>query len=137
MINKLFDLTMIRFLMVGVINTIVGTGIMFLLYNFVGCSYWFSSAANYIVGGCISYFLNKFFTFKNRDKSWLQVLKFIATVFFCYFIGFGVAKPVTMWMLNTQPIKVQENIAMCIGMCLYVVLNYFIQKIVVFNTKMK
>lgn len=137
MIKKFCNSTMIRFLMVGVINTIVGTGTMFLLYNFVGCSYWLSSSANYIVGGCVSYFLNKFFTFKNRDKSWLQVLKFIATVFFCYFIGFGVAKPITMWLLDTQPIEVQENIAMCIGMCLYVVLNYFIQKIVVFNTEMK
>lgn len=137
MIKKFLDPTMIRFLMVGVINTIVGTGTMFLLYNFVGCSYWFSSSANYIVGGCVSYFLNKFFTFKNREKSWLQVLKFIMTVVFCYFIGFGVAKPVTMWLLDTQPIVIQENIAMCIGMCLYVVLNYFIQKFMVFNTNMK
>lgn len=137
MIKNFFDPTMIRFFMVGVINTLVGTGTMFLLYNFAGCSYWFSSAANYVVGGCVSYFLNKFFTFRNREKSWFQVLKFIMTVVFCYFIGFGVAKPVTMWLLDTQPIVVQENIAMCIGMCLYVVLNYFIQKFIVFNTNIK
>ena len=32
---KLIDKTTIKFLLVGVINTIVGTSIMFLLYNVV------------------------------------------------------------------------------------------------------
>ena len=51
---------MLRFLLVGVVNTLVGAGIMFLLYNLAGCSYWLSSAANYIVGGVVSYFLKLF-----------------------------------------------------------------------------
>lgn len=55
------DKTMIRFLVVGVINTIVGTGTMFLLYNVAGCNYWVSSAGNYVVGSIVSYFLNKFY----------------------------------------------------------------------------
>ena len=29
---------MLRFLLVGVVNTLVGAGIMFLLYNLAGCS---------------------------------------------------------------------------------------------------
>lgn len=63
--KKFFDPSMLRFLLVGVVNTLVGAGIMFLLYNLAGCSYWLSSAANYIVGGVVSYFLNKYYTFKN------------------------------------------------------------------------
>ena len=58
--KKFFDPSMLRFLLVGVVNTLVGAGIMFLLYNLAGCSYWLSSAANYIVGGVVSYFLNKY-----------------------------------------------------------------------------
>ena len=46
--KKFFDPSMLRFLLVGVVNTLVGAGIMFLLYNLAGCSYWLSSAANYI-----------------------------------------------------------------------------------------
>lgn len=30
---KFIDITTIKFLMVGVINTLVGTGLMFILYN--------------------------------------------------------------------------------------------------------
>lgn len=38
--SKLIDITTIKFLIVGVINTLVGTGVMFVLYNFFSVSYW-------------------------------------------------------------------------------------------------
>ena len=54
--QKLIDITTVKFLLVGVINTLVGTGTMFGLYNCLGCSYWVSSAGNYIVGSiAVSY----------------------------------------------------------------------------------
>lgn len=40
----------IKFLIVGVVNTLFGAAIMFGLYNLAGCSYWLSSAANYFFG---------------------------------------------------------------------------------------
>lgn len=43
------DRTAIKFVLVGVINTLFGTAIMFGLYNLAGCSYWVSSAANYFL----------------------------------------------------------------------------------------
>ena len=67
--EKLFDQTVLRFLLVGVLNTLVGCGTMFLLYNLAGVSYWLSSAANYVVGGIVSFFLNKYFTFRQKDKN--------------------------------------------------------------------
>lgn len=42
---KLIDKTTIKFLLVGIVNTIVGTSIMFLLYNIAHMNYWISSAA--------------------------------------------------------------------------------------------
>ena len=70
--KKFFDPSMLRFLLVGVVNTLVGAGIMFLLYNLAGCSYWLSSAANYIVGGIVSFCLNKYFTFQSKTREWSQ-----------------------------------------------------------------
>lgn len=66
MTKRLLDSTVIKFLMVGVLNTLVGAGTMFLLYNLAGWTYWLSSAANYVVGGIVSFFLNKYFTFQNK-----------------------------------------------------------------------
>lgn len=133
-IKEIFlDKTMLKFLMVGVVNVTVGAGTMFLLYNLAGCSYWMSSAANYIVGGIVSFFLNKYFTFQNKERSWMQVVKFAALVAACYFIAYGLAKPMAIWALSSQPLNIQENVAMCIGTCLYTLLNYLGQRFFAFK----
>ena len=131
--QNIFDETLTKFLLVGVFNTLVGTGTMFLLYNLAGCSYWLSSAANYIVGGTVSFFLNKYFTFQSQGLSWKQVGKFIITVSACYLLAYGVAKPLTLHFLAGYAVQIQENAAMLVGMCLYTGLNYFGQRFFAFN----
>ena len=69
-ISAFFDRQFLKFCLVGIANTIVGTAVMYGLYNLAGCGYWFSSAMNYVVGSILSYFLNKYFTFKSRGQSW-------------------------------------------------------------------
>ena len=61
-LSKFLDKTFLRFVIVGVINTIFGTAIMFVFYNVFHLSYWISSASNYFFGSILSYFLNKHFT---------------------------------------------------------------------------
>ena len=133
--SKLFDKTMVKFLLVGVVNTLVGAGTMFLLYNLAHCSYWISSAANYVVGGIVSFFLNKYFTFQNKDWSWGQVGKFIVSVSVCYLLAYGLAKPLTLHLLAGQTQSIQENVAMLVGMCLYTALNYLGQRFFAFKVK--
>jgi putative flippase GtrA len=131
--SGLFDKTMLKFLLVGVVNTLVGTGTMFLLYNLAGCSYWVSSAANYIVGGVVSFFLNKYFTFQSKGWSWKQVVRFAVNVSVCYLLAYGLAKPLVLHLLAGQAVAVQENVAMLVGMCLYTALNYFGQRFFAFR----
>lgn len=131
--KQFIDKTVIKFLLVGIFNTLVGGGTMFLLYNLAHCSYWFSSAANYVIGSIISFFLNKYFTFQNHEKSWKQVAKFIVNVAICYIIAYGVAKPVVMHLLSGRSVRLQENMAMFIGMGLYTLLNYFGQRFFAFK----
>ena len=133
--KKLMDPTMFKFLLVGVFNTLVGCGTMFLLYNLAGCSYWLSSAANYIVGGVVSFFLNKYFTFQNHERSWKQVIRFAVNVAVCYLLAYGIAKPLTLHALAGQPVNIQENVAMLAGMCLYTALNYVGQRFWAFRSK--
>lgn len=134
---RIIDKTMFRFLLVGVINTIVGCGTMFLLYNLAGCSYWLSSAANYVLGGIVSFFLNKYFTFESGAWSWRQVWRFTLNVAVCYFIGYGLAKPAVRLLLTDYSVKVQENLAMLVGMCLYTALNYLGQRFFAFKSDVK
>ena len=133
--KKFFDPSMLRFLLVGVVNTLVGAGIMFLLYNLAGCSYWLSSAANYIVGGVVSYFLNKYYTFKNPERSWKQVLRFALNVAVCWLLAYGIAKPLALRLLAGFDEKLQTNAAMLAGLCLYTALNYLGQRFFAFRAK--
>lgn len=129
------DNTLFKFLIVGVFNTLVGCGTMFLLYNLAHCSYWVSSAANYIVGGIVSFFLNKYYTFGNKKWEWAQVWKFVLNVTVCYLLGYSLAKPITLRLLEGQAVRVQENVAMLVGMCLYTGLNYLGQRFFAFRGK--
>lgn len=135
--SKLIDMTTIKFLVVGVINTLVGTGVMFVLYNFFSVSYWVSSAANYVVGSILSYFLNKYFTFQNKEKSLMQIIRFIINIAACYLLAYGAAKPFVTMVLLRMNEKVQGNVSMLVGMCLFVILNYFGQRWFVFKGEEK
>lgn len=121
--------------MTGILNTIVGTAVMFGLYNLAHCDYWVSSAANYIVGSILSFFLNKYFTFENKGWSWKQVFRFVLNIAVCYLVAYGIAKPAVKMVFSGFAINIQENLAMFVGMCLFTALNYLGQRFYAFSDK--
>ena len=64
-LKKYLDPSVFRFLLVGLVNTLFGTAIMFVFYNVFHFGYWFSSASNYVLVSILSYFLNKNYTFRS------------------------------------------------------------------------
>lgn len=125
----------VKFIIVGIINTLFGTAIMFGLYNLAGCSYWISSAANYLFGSILSFFLNKTFTFQNKDSLKNTVPRFVVNILVCYLLAYGIAKPVTLYVLQGVSVTIQENMAMFVGMCLFTALNYLGQRYFAFKEK--
>lgn len=132
-LKNLIDETFCKFIVVGAINTLFGTSIMFLFYNVFHLSYWISSASNYFFGSILSYFLNKNFTFKNKVDGFRSIMYFILNISICYLVAYGIAKPVVKYMLSSFGKVTQENIAMFVGMCLFVVMNYLGQRFIVFG----
>jgi putative flippase GtrA len=129
------DKTFFKFIIVGMINTIIGSGLMFLLYNFLSVDYWLSSAANYIAGSIVSFFLNKYFTFAVKEWTLLMVLAFITNIAVCYFFAYGLARSVMNYLLRHSPLNIRENIALFTGMCLFTAINYIGQRMFVFKSK--
>lgn len=130
-VNKVF----VKFLIVGIINTIFGTVIMFLAYNVLHFNYWISSVANYFFGSILSFFLNKHYTFQSREKSRGEIMRFVINICFCYFIAYGVALPFVKYTLYGLEKTIQENCAMVIGMILFLFVNYIGQNVFVFRNK--
>lgn len=133
-INKVIDIKLLKFAIVGAVNTIVGTAIMFSLYNLAHCSYWVSSATNYVLTSILSYFLNKRFTFKYEGDIKGSALRFAINIAVCYFLAYGIAKPLTLHVVNGST-QLQENIAMIVGMVFFVGFNYLGQRFFAFREK--
>lgn len=141
LLKKILDPTFFRFLIVGVINTLVGTAVMFGLYNVAGLhtwgqvGYWLSTIGNYTVGSVVSFFLNKHFTFKSKEKGKAVVIRFVINIAVCMVLAYGIAqKCVEMALAETfLSEQLQGNISMLVGMGLFVVLNYFGQRFFAFK----
>ena len=130
---SLMDAKLLRFLIVGVVNTLVGMAIMFGLYNLAGASYWVSSAANYVLTSILSFFLNKYFTFRNRERSWSQVLRFAVNIAVCYLLAYGIAKPLCLRLLAHATVTMRDNVSLFVGMVLFTGLNYLGQRLFAFK----
>ena len=135
LLKKLFDKTFWKFILVGVANTIFGTGIMFVFYNVFHFSYWVSSASNYFFGSILSYILNRLFTFQNNAATQKTLPRFVINISLCYVLAYGLAKPLVIHILADLTKQAQENIAMLVGMCLFVGLNYIGQRFFVFKSE--
>ena len=115
------------------INTLVGSAIMFGLYNLAGWGYWPSSAANYILTSILSFFLNKYFTFQSRSWSGGEVLRFAANIAVCYALAYGAAKPLVRLLLSGASAAVRDNVSMLAGMVLFTACNYIGQRFFAFK----
>ncbi len=106
---------------------------MFVCYNCFGFSYWISSAANYVAGSILSYFLNKYFTFRCKGQTFRSMIRFAVNIAVCYFAAYGIAQPVAEFLLKNASPAVRDNTAMLFGMVLFTVINFAGQRLFVFR----
>lgn len=142
-IKKFFDIKFWKFILVGVLNTLVGTGLQFLLFNLLGWNEWVSSVTGYFLGSVLSYFLNKYFTFKNQEKGIKPILKFALNIAVCYTIAYVIAIPLISYICTANSLtmfgwtveKFSGNLSMVVGSCLFVACNYIGQRFFAFKEK--
>ena len=136
-LRGVIDAKLVKFLLVGVVNTIVGLSIELFLFNILHCGVWISSATNYILTSILSFFLNKYFTFQNREHSWHQVLRFALNIAVCYLLAHGIAVPLMEWLLRGASEALRGNVTLLTGMCLFTGLNYLGQRFFAFAEKVE
>ena len=132
---SLFDAKMWKFLLVGVLNTLVGDGLSFLLINVTDMNLWLATAMPTALASVMSYFLNKHFTFKNTEKGWKPVLRFALNIAACYLLAYGIGIPAMQWMLADATPALRDNLTKLTGMCLFVGFNYLGQRFFAFREK--
>ena len=132
-LKTLFDEKFWKFALVGVVNTIVGNGLMFLLYNLCSWGYWLSTSFSYALASVMSYFLNRYFTFRYTGSGWASALRFALNIAVCYILAYSIAKPLIHSLLAGASLGVRDNVSMACGMCLFVGMNYLGQRFFAFS----
>lgn len=134
-LRSIFDEKLLKFLLVGILNTLVGNGLGFLLLNCTPMGYWASSAISYVLASIMSYFLNRYFTFKFQEKGIRPALRFALNIAVCYLLAYGLAQPLAEAILSGYSKNVRENVAMLFGMGLFTILNYLGQRFFAFRER--
>ena len=136
-----------KFILVGILNTLVGEGINLLLLNPIGWKQysWGVGVAAFIgivVGSIVSYFLNKYFTFKNKEKGWKPMVRFTVNIVACMLVRIGVStavyelsKAASLSMFGMDTVTFAANLSWAVGACTFVACNYIGQRFFAFKEK--
>lgn len=117
----------IKYSIVGLINTVISYCIMMIGYNIFHLGYWMSTAA-YAIGTVFSFWANKNFTFWNKEKIGNVLWRYLLNIIICYVVVYGLANPAVEYMVGQAGKNISgyatDQISMLLGMVLYTVLNY-------------
>lgn len=119
---------MIKYGLVGIINTLITAIIIFVLMNGFGVSYKISNAVGYVAGFFNSFIMNKIWTFKaNKASTISQFTKFAAVFIICYFIQLGLV------VILVEKLLLSKNISQLIGMVFYTLIGFLFNKLFTFK----
>ncbi len=133
MIKELFKkkitliLQVIKYFLVGISNTLITLVIIYILWELVGINQYLSNMIGYVVGVINSFLLNKLWTFKSKNSFVFESLKFLLVFLVMYAIQFSL-----VYLLNNYTL-IPDKINHIIGMVLYTVLGFVLNKILVFR----
>jgi len=136
-LERLLSASFIRFLLVGLLNTLIGLSASFLFYNAFGLDYWLSTFCGNTVGAIASYFLNRRFTFRSEASVASSWWKFALVIIVCYFVSYGVSLMLSGMIPAVWPGATESwmhNAAILIGNGIYTVLNYVGHKYFTFRS---
>lgn len=128
MFFKLINSSIVKYGLVGVINTLITGIVMFTLMNVFSVSLRLSNIIGYIAGFINSFILNKTWTFKSRNSSILhQFLKFSGVFAVCFLLQHGLV------ILLAEKLLIDKNISTLIGMIFYTGVSYIFNKLFTFK----
>lgn len=128
LLRTIFSDQRIRFVFVGVINTGVGYGTYATALLF-GLNAYVSTIAQTITGVVCSYFLNKYFTFNNAEKSFAQVARFISVY------GVSFAMNMLLVYIFVYRMHINEYVSGLVCLFFITIISYFGHKYFSFRSE--
>ncbi|OMF08591.1 GtrA family protein [Paenibacillus sp. FSL H7-0331] len=112
----------LRFILVGILNTIVGYTVYFICLNLLHFNYSISLVVSHILGVINSYYLNKKWTFNVARSSSRMILKF-GLIYLCTFLlNYGIL------VLFVEMLKLNPLISQLISLFVTTIISFLGQK---------
>jgi putative flippase GtrA len=128
LVRELFKDRKIRFLFVGVLNTIFGYAV-YALFIYLGMHYLAAQFFGSILAVAHSYLWNKYFTFKSAEKSAGEVIRFISVYAASYVLNM-----ILLYVLIGR-LKINAYAAGAAGIFITTIISYVGHKKVSFRQK--
>lgn len=132
-----FDISFLKFLIIGGCNLILSMAIMFSLYNLFELGYWGSSMISFIICSVISYIFNRKISFKSNAPLLQSIIRFSIVIAVSYVIAFGAAKPIMIVIVELVKINISSNIieqlAMILAQGIFTIINFIGQRLWAFK----
>lgn len=128
-----------RYCVVGVLNTLVTFGVIYICKSLLGWNLYVCNVLGYVAGLVNSFLLNKSWTFRSHGRLHREAVRFLAGFGLCYLLQLWV-----VWMLTSSPFGAFDyrvcgivlsgyGIATIIGNVVYTLSNYVFNKLVTFR----
>lgn len=129
--GEIFSFQFVRFLVVGVVNTLVGLSIIYSAKYFLKAGDVAANAIGYGVGICVSFILNSRWTFAYSGLMVPAAVKFFLATAVAY------AANLLTVMTAIDGFGINTYLAQALGMPVYTVVAYLISKYLVFRLKIE
>lgn len=147
-IKRMVDRTLLYYVIIGILNFVVCTALMFFLFNVCGFSDHTAPLVNYGLGSVIWYLACKCVLFPDQKTTLAQMFRFLVEVVVCYLLAYYLAAPLVSDALlrnhavrtifsfgGTEASMIEGNCEMTIGAIVYAIFNYFGQRYFVFSAR--
>lgn len=128
MTPSFIDASLVRFVLVGISNTIVGLSVTYVSWRFLGFGHWWANAAGYLVGFLWSFTFNRLWSFDARDAGH-PAAQFWRFTLVCA-VSYGVN--VIVLSLVRQAMGDDSFVPFLVAMVAYSIVNYLGSRLFVF-----
>lgn len=119
----------IRFILVGIVNSGLGYGIIFACMYLAGLSPELSNAIGYMIALVASYFFHRSYTFRSTQQQRAEFIYFVVVFLIAYCINLAAL------IVLVRTLAVNAGVSQIISGCVYALASYLLNKHYVFVNK--
>lgn len=125
--SRIFNQEFGKFIIVGILNTIINYGIFILFFLVFNLIYFVAGTIGFLSGSVSGFFLNRLWTFKSKIPIARGFLKYFFIQLFC--LGAHITTQISV----TKLLGVPEIFSQLAGIGITTFMNFFISRAIVFK----